>query len=90
MQNDNTLKEPEDGEAYREMEISDALTLRVYADRMILDMPDPDEPTTFIPVATISSVDGMELAKFIVHLLPIGQRLKVAASLTTGVANAIG
>ena len=62
MQNDNTLKEPEDGEAYREMEISDALTLRVYADRMILDMPDPDEPTTFIPVATISSVDGMELA----------------------------
>lgn len=87
MQNDKTLVTPEEGEPYREVQISDVLKLKAYGDRMIFMDTNELSPGSMFE---ISSADGMEVAKFIVHLLPIGQRLKVAASLTTSVAQAIG
>ena len=89
MQNDKTLKQVEGQEPARELQISENLKIRVTAKQLtfIQMSPDTDDPEASF---SINSEDGMEVAKFIVLLLPIGQRLKVAAALTTSVAKAIG
>lgn len=82
-------KQVDSQEPHREVQISENLKIRWTASEMtfIQMSPHADDPECSFSIA---SSDGMEVAKFIVLLLPIGQRLKVAAALTTSVANAIG
>lgn len=82
-------KAPEAQELYQETTVSDTLKIRAYSNRLVFTRLHPDtgkKLTSFEMTAT----DGAEVGRFLVQLLPLGKQLKIAATLTAAVANAIG